>query len=83
MYVRWRTGYATTPWLLLLTPGIGLILMAVAILIWPQLLAYMIALVMLAGGITLTGWALTMRSAQKQRQAQQNVHQATHYEVLQ
>ena len=82
MYVRWRSGYSTMPWLLLMVPGLGLILMALAILIWPQLLAYMVALAMLAAGIALTGWALAMRSAHKQRQAQQNVHQTTHYEVL-
>jgi Flp pilus assembly protein TadB len=83
MYVRWQRGAVSQPWLLFLVPGIGLILMALAILIWPQLLAYMIALAMLAGGIALTGWALTLRRAQKQQQAQQNVHQSTNYEVLQ
>lgn len=89
MYVRWRNfrgyrNYATTPWLLLLMPGVGLILMALAILVWPELLAYMIAFALLAAGIMLTGWALTMRSAQKSRgqQQQENVHQTTHYEVL-
>lgn len=83
MYVRWqRSGFSTTPWVLLLMPGLGLILMAIAILIWPQLLAYMIALVLLAGGITLTGWALTLRTAQKARRRANDVHQTTHYEVL-
>ncbi|MEX1019333.1 MAG: hypothetical protein WDZ49_06720 [Litorilinea sp.] len=82
MHIRWQRGYTTTPWMLLLIPGIGLMLMALAILIWPQLLAYMIALALLAGGVTLTGWALTLRTAQKARQTQNNVHSTTHYEVL-
>jgi uncharacterized membrane protein YqjE len=81
MYVRWRTGYATTPWILIMTPGIGLILMALAILIWPQLLAYMVATAMLVAGIALAGWGWSMRSAHKRRMAQENVHQATYYEV--
>lgn len=52
-------------WWLLLAPGLLLTLMAIAILIWPELLAYMVASVILFAGLTLIGWSLTMRMAEK------------------
>lgn len=42
--------------LFLLAPGIALILFALAILIWPELLAYMVASALLFAGISLTLW---------------------------
>ena len=45
----------------LLIPGIMLIVTAVAILIWPELLAYLVAMVLLFAGIALTLWGLSMR----------------------
>lgn len=56
-YVRFgRAGTLRNGGLFLLVPGIGLILFALAILIWPELLAYLVAGVLLFAGITLTIW---------------------------
>ena len=52
-------------WWLLLAPRLLLTLMALAILVWPELLAYMVASVILFAGLTLIGWSLTMRMAEK------------------
>jgi hypothetical protein len=46
-----------------LAPGVSLILLALAILIWPELLAYMVAGALLMVGVTLTAWGWTMRQA--------------------
>ena len=51
-----------TSWLWL-APGISLILLALAILIWPELLAYMVATALLMIGVTVTAWGWTMRQA--------------------
>jgi hypothetical protein len=56
-------------WSLVMVPGLFLTLMALAILVWPELLAYLVAGVLLFAGITLIGWSLALRQAQ-QRAAQ-------------
>jgi uncharacterized membrane protein YqjE len=62
---------------LVLAPGLALTLMALAILIWPQLLAYMVASVLLFAGLSLTVWGWTIRRAERQRGAR-----TVTYEVL-
>ena len=41
---------------LLVAPGLILILFGVAILLWPELLAYMVAGLFIAIGVSITGW---------------------------
>ena len=53
-------------WWMLMTPGLGLILFALAILIWPELLAYMVASALLMVGLLLVSWAWAMRRVSKQ-----------------
>jgi hypothetical protein len=76
----WGSRLATNPWPLVMLPGLSLILFALAILIWPQLLAYMIATLILFAGITLTVWGWGMRQAAKRagRAAERKV---VYYEV--
>jgi Flp pilus assembly protein TadB len=50
-------------WWLMMAPGVGLILMALAILLWPELLAYMVASALLFIGITLVTWSWRLRRA--------------------
>ena len=57
-------------WSLLMLPGLFLTLMALAILIWPELLAYMVAGVLLFAGISVMGWAWSLRQAEQR--AEQN-----------
>jgi hypothetical protein len=64
-------------WWLVMGPGLLLTLMALAIIAWPALLAYMIASVMLFAGLWLTVGGWTMRRAE-QRQRQQT---AVYYKV--
>lgn len=59
-------------WSLLMLPGFFLTLMALAILIWPELLAYMVASVLLLVGLSLLGWAWSLRQAE--RRAEQNTY---------
>ena len=70
IFIRMRTmgQHATNggSWLLL-APGLGLTLMAIAILIWPELLAYMVATVLLFAGVSLTLWGWGLRQAQRRR----------------
>ena len=66
-------------WMLMI-PGLFLIVFAVAILIWPQLLAYLVATVLLAAGISLSMWGWRVSRAARQYQSQ---HQGvTYYEVM-
>jgi hypothetical protein len=55
---------------LLMVPGISLILLALAIVLWPELLAYLVAGAILTAGLVLTAWGWAMRQATR-RQAQQ------------
>lgn len=53
---------------LILAPGMALIFLGLAILIWPELLAYMVAGLFLAIGITLAAWGWRMRRLQQRMQ---------------
>ncbi|MCB0161659.1 MAG: hypothetical protein KDD83_26160 [Caldilineaceae bacterium] len=55
--------------LLLLVPGLALILFALAILIWPELLAYLVATMLLFAGISLTLWGWSSYRAGRRRHA--------------
>jgi Flp pilus assembly protein TadB len=55
-------------WWLLLTPGVVLTLVALAILAWPELLAYMVASVLLFAGVTLMAWSWRMRRVEQRMQ---------------
>lgn len=59
--LRWRLGQSAGVGWLLMAPGLLLTLMALAILLWPELLAYMVAGAMLFGGLSLITWGWTMR----------------------
>ena len=52
-------------WSLLMLPGLFLTLVAVAILLWPELLAYMVAGVLLFAGLSVMGWAWSLRQAER------------------
>jgi hypothetical protein len=52
-------------WWLLMAPGIALTLVALAILLWPELLAYMVASVLLFAGVTLMAWSWRMRRVER------------------
>lgn len=66
-------------WVLMI-PGIFLIVFAIAILIWPQLLAYLIATVLLVAGISLSMWGWRMYRATRRQQSQRQG--VTYYEVM-
>lgn len=68
-----RGGLLPGGWSLLMLPGLFLTLMALAILIWPELLAYMVAGVLLFAGLSIMGWAWSLRRAER-RAAQNNGH---------
>jgi membrane protein implicated in regulation of membrane protease activity len=76
-----RAGIASNSlgWMLMI-PGLFLIVFAVAILIWPQLLAYLIATVLLAAGISLSMWGWRVSRATRKYQEQRQ--SATYYEVM-
>lgn len=50
---------------LLMAPGLFLTLMALAILVWPELLAYLVAGALLFAGLSLLTWGWTMQRAQR------------------
>ena len=52
-------------WWVLMAPGIALTLVALAILLWPELLAYMVASLLLFAGVTLMAWSWRMRRAEQ------------------
>jgi hypothetical protein len=52
-------------WWLLMAPGIALTLVALAILVWPELLAYMVASALLFAGVTLMLWSWRLRRAEQ------------------
>ncbi|MEZ4680450.1 MAG: hypothetical protein R2932_40165 [Caldilineaceae bacterium] len=79
-FVRFQQTQRTRPgmaWLVML-PGIFLTIMALAILLWPELLAYMVAGVLLFGGISLISWGWTLHRA---RSAQSNQSTYVQYDV--
>lgn len=72
-FVRFRSSRFAPPtgasWLWLV-PGVSLILLALAIVLWPELLAYLVAGAILAAGLALTAWGWAMLRATR-GQAQQ------------
>jgi Flp pilus assembly protein TadB len=52
-------------WWLLMAPGLALTLLALAILTWPELLAYMVASVLLVAGMTLMLWSWRLRRVER------------------
>lgn len=52
-------------WWFVMAPGLFLTAMALAILVWPELLAYMVAGVLLFAGISLMGWAWSLRQVER------------------
>jgi hypothetical protein len=52
-------------WWLLMAPGLTLTLVALAILVWPELLAYMVASILLFAGVTLMAWSWRLRRAEQ------------------
>lgn len=52
-------------WWLVMAPGLLLTVVALAILVWPELLAYMVAGVLLFAGVSLTTWAWALRRAER------------------
>lgn len=61
-------------WWMVMAPGLLLVVMAVAILVWPELLAYMVASVILFVGLTLAGWGWTLRQTERRKLNQQSNH---------
>lgn len=69
-FIRWRSYGSRVPsgaWWLVMAPGIVLALAAIAILLWPELLAYLVATVMLFAGVSLTFWGWTLRQVEQRR----------------
>lgn len=60
---RFVGGRANIAWPLAMGPGLLLTLMALAILFWPELLAYMVATAMLFAGVFLLIWGWSLRRA--------------------
>lgn len=49
----------------LIAPGLLLSGLALAILLWPELLAYMVAMLLLFAGIVLVGWGWALYQAER------------------
>ena len=62
---RFAGGALGNAWWLMMAPGMGFILVALAILLWPELLAYMVASVFFLVGMALIGWGWRLRSAER------------------
>jgi hypothetical protein len=80
-FVRFESGrrlLSGGPWWMLMAPGLALIALALAILIWPELLAYLVASAILFAGIMLTLWGWSVRRALRRAPRQDQVY----YEVL-
>jgi hypothetical protein len=66
-------------WFLLL-PGLMLIVLALAILVWPELLAYLVAGALLMVGVVLTGWGWSVRqAARRMRRSNYVTYTPDHY----
>jgi len=69
---------------LLMGPGLTLTAFGVAILLWPELLAYMVAGLLLFAGLTLIAWGWKMAQAQKRMGNQvQSGYNEVYYEETQ
>ncbi|HMN26660.1 MAG TPA: hypothetical protein PKE45_00790 [Caldilineaceae bacterium] len=80
VFIRVRTvgqQVARRSSVLLLLPGLVLTAMALAILIWPALLAYLVASVMLLAGLGLLFWGWTVRQTERRRRTNTTIR----YEV--
>jgi uncharacterized membrane protein HdeD (DUF308 family) len=64
-------------WWLVMMPGLLLTLTAIAILIWPELLAYMVASVLLFAGVSLSLWGWSLRQAEKQQRRERLIYYET------
>lgn len=63
---------------LLMAPGLFLTLMALAILLWPELLAYLVAGALLFAGLSLLTWGWSMQRLQRSAERHQTY---VHYEI--
>lgn len=54
-------------WWVVMAPGLMLTLMALAIIVWPELLAYLVASVLLFVGISLTVWGWSLRQLERRQ----------------
>jgi len=61
---------ARASWLLIV-PGVALMLLALAIVLWPELLAYLVAGAIMTAGVLLTGWGWAMRQATRRQMQSQ------------
>lgn len=83
IFVRLRSsrfapkGGASWLWL---APGVSLLVLAVAIMIWPELLAYLVAGALAVAGATLTAWGWAMRRATRY-QARETQYRVYPHEV--
>ena len=74
-----RVGGAAS-WLLM-GPGLVLAAVGLAILIWPELLAYMVAGLLIFAGLTLAAWGWQLNQVQKRMGNQmQNGYTGVYYE---
>lgn len=60
-----QSRFISGGWWLVMAPGLLLTVVALAILVWPELLAYMVAGVLLFAGVSLTTWAWALRRAER------------------
>jgi uncharacterized membrane protein HdeD (DUF308 family) len=63
---------------LVMAPGLALILLALAIFVWPELLAYLVGSAILFAGVVLSLWGWTMRRAERHLRSQQTVYYDVH-----
>jgi cobalamin biosynthesis protein CobD/CbiB len=81
IFVRFR-GYrqrvSGNAWWMVMVPGLALIFLSLAILIWPELLAYLVASVLLFVGFSLALWGWSMRQIDRRQRRQDTVY----YEII-
>ena len=64
-FVSNRSQVPSSAWWLVMAPGLLLVFMALAILAWPELLAYMVAFAILFAGMALSVWGWSLRQIEK------------------
>ena len=77
-FVRFQNFGRQVPgsaWWMIMAPGLMLIAVAFAILVWPELLAYMVAFIIMSLGITITGWGWRLRRLERSATKRQFDHQ--------